>query len=54
MSEKKILEISVDEKDGEYTVRVRGERAAELMKCFPRCCCCCGGGKEGKAAAECC
>jgi len=53
MSEKKILEISVDEKDGEYTIRVRGERAAELMKCFPRCGCC-RSDKEGKAAAECC
>jgi len=54
MPEKKILEVSVDEKDGEYIIHVRGERAAEIMKRFARFGCCCRSGDESKTAAECC
>jgi hypothetical protein len=55
--EKNILDVKVEEKDGEYVIRVKGERAAQLVKCFPVCCCCSPhphpGGKS-KADASCC
>jgi hypothetical protein len=53
--EKKILEFHIDEKDGEYVIRVKGEKAEKLMKSFPMMCrCCCHVDKDDKAAAECC
>ena len=53
--EKKILEINVEEKDGEYVVRLKGEKAAsvvESIRCL--CACCTPAGGESKAAASCC
>jgi len=52
--EKNILEVKVEEKDGEYVIRVKGERARQLMKCFPMCCCSPHSGDKSKADASCC
>ncbi len=53
MPEKKLLEITVDEKDGEYVVRLRGENAAEIIKRLSACCCGRAAGADDKAAAGC-
>jgi hypothetical protein len=53
--EKNILELKVEEKDGEYVIRVKGEQAEHFAKCLPLFCCCSPhpGGKS-KADASCC
>jgi hypothetical protein len=53
--EKKILDINVEEKDGEYVIRVKGDRAKDLVDCMLAVCCC-KSDPEGKskAAASCC
>jgi hypothetical protein len=53
--EKKILEINVEEKDGEYVIRLKGEKAAALAECLSgMAACCVPGGGDKKAAASCC
>ncbi len=56
--EKKILEIRTEEKDGEFVIRLSGERAADIAKCFREagvaCCCRRPGAGEKEAAASCC
>lgn len=50
--EKKILEINVEEKDGEYIVRVKGDQAKDLVNCMLSVCCCRpGAGGKGEADA---
>jgi len=56
--ERKILEIKIEEKDGEFVIRLSGERAAEIAKCFREggfgCCCGRTGTGDKEAAAKCC
>lgn len=55
MVEKNILDIKIEEKDGEYIIRLKGEKAAsvvESLRCLGVCCTPAGG--EKKAAASCC
>lgn len=54
--DKNIFELKVEEKDGEYTIRIKGDKAGHFVKHLPMFCCCCSSGKEGKgkADADCC
>jgi len=56
--ERKILETKIEEKDGEFVVRLSGERAAEIAKHFREggfgCCCCRTGAGDKETAAKCC
>ena len=49
--EKTILDVKIEEKDGEYVIRIKGERAQHLIKCFPMVCCC-SPHPEGKSKAD--
>ncbi len=53
--DKNILDIKIEEKDGEYVIRLKGEKAASLVESL-RCIigCCVPSGGEKKAAASCC
>ncbi len=53
--DKNILDVKIEEKDGEYVIRVKGEKAASLVesiRCMGLCCAPAGG--EKKAGASCC
>lgn len=53
--EKKILEINVEEKDGEYVVRVKGDQAKNVVNCLLAACCSKSDSEgKSKAAASCC
>jgi len=57
--DKKILEITVEEKDGEFVIRLAGERAEEWARrfgggCGCGCCCRRPGEGEGKGRGGCC
>jgi hypothetical protein len=53
--EKNILDVKVEEKDGEYIIRIKGDRAKDLVKCFPTVCCCASDPEgKSKAGASCC
>lgn len=49
--EKKILDINVEEKDGEYVIRVKGDQAKGLVNCMLAMCCC-QPSPEGKSKAD--
>lgn len=49
--EKKILEINVEEKDGEYVIRVKGDQAKDLVNCMLAVCCS-KANPEGKSKAD--
>ncbi len=54
--EKTILDVNIEEKDGEYVIRLKGEKAACLAESF-RCmaaCCAPAGGEKKAAASGCC
>ncbi|UCH78789.1 MAG: hypothetical protein JSU81_02240 [Candidatus Coatesbacteria bacterium] len=53
--EKKLLDVNVEEKDGEYIIRVKGDQAKNLVNCMLAVCCS-KSGPEGKdkADANCC
>jgi len=53
--DKNILDVKIEEKDGEYIIRLKGEKAASIVegiRCM--CSCCAPAGDEKKAAASCC
>lgn len=53
--DKNILDVKIEEKDGEYIIRLKGEKAASIVegiRCM--CGCCAPAGDEKKAAASCC
>lgn len=53
--DKNILDVKIEEKDGEYIIRLKGEKAASIVEGI-RCMgvCCAPAGDEKKAAASCC
>lgn len=53
--DKNILELKVEEKDGEYVIRIKGEKAEHFAKCLPMFCCHSPHpGGTSKADASCC
>jgi hypothetical protein len=53
--DKNILDVKIEEKDGEYVIRLSGEQAQRLVKCFPAVCCCTPQPEgKSKADASCC
>jgi len=49
--EKKILDINVEEKDGENVIRVKGDQAKNLVNCMLAICCS-KPDPEGKSKAD--
>jgi hypothetical protein len=53
--DKNILDVKIEEKDGEYIIRLKGEKAASIVdsiRCM--CGCCAPADGEKKADASCC
>jgi hypothetical protein len=52
---KNILEVKVEENDGEFVIRVSGEQAANIIKsCGCLGMCCAPAGDKKAAASDCC